>query len=162
MTNSVVWRMALMVVLAIALSTQGTAQGSAQVKLAGLVNHYTASLDAQGPWYISGHWTLWVKGNSGKADFSAVLSMVRSDNVARQAHTHHVTLNDGAVTQTATGFEITGTPILTSNGNAAFGGSTIRVQVSGGDAVEHSNILVSFTGPAVGHFGADAIGGVVE
>lgn len=46
--------------------------------LAGLINHYTASLDANGPWYIAGDWDVKFKGNSGKADVAIALSMVRS------------------------------------------------------------------------------------
>jgi hypothetical protein len=67
----------------LALSTQGSAQGSAQVKLTGLIHHYTAAPDAIGPWVISGEWTAWVKGHSAKADFAASLNMVRSDNRVR-------------------------------------------------------------------------------
>ena len=69
----------------------------------------------QGPWEVRGHWSLKVKGKSAKADFSAALTMERSDRGVKNgkgdfdntnnnnptpcnAHTHHITLVDGLVT----------------------------------------------------------------
>jgi hypothetical protein len=51
---------------------------SSPSKIGGLIQHYTAALDANGPWFISGEWSVWAKGNSGTADFSVVLNMIRS------------------------------------------------------------------------------------
>src|SRR5688572_21125669 len=96
------------VAIALVLSSQGAAQHSTAHQLEGLVHHYTAALDAAGPWHISGEWSIKVKGNSGRADFAAALAMVRSDNATRQPHTHHVTIDDGDFAFTASGFVING------------------------------------------------------
>jgi hypothetical protein len=149
------------VAIVLALSSQGAAQRSRENKLEGIIHHYTATLDVNGPWHISGVWSVWVKGQSGRADFSAELSMLRSDNATRQPHTHHVTLVDGDVIQTGTGFAISGTAEVTGNGSTSFL-STVEIQITGGSAVPYSNVSVRFTGgPAMNHFGAEALGGVV-
>ena len=130
--------------------------------LAGLINHYTASLDANGPWYIAGDWDVKFKGNSGKADVAIALSMVRSLNeAARQPHTHHIGLENGVVTEIPGGLRITGIPDATTNGNTGFAGSTVQVDITGGNSVPYSNITVTFTGPAAGHFGTAPLQGVV-
>ena len=161
MKTFVLRRLIPVVAIALGLSHQGVAQGSTSHKLEGLISHYTAPLDANGPWHISGAWSVWVTGDSGRADFSAALNMVRSDSAVRQPHTHHVTIADGEVVVTATGFTITGTAEVTGNGNLAFT-SPVEVIVSGGSAVPYSNVSVRFTGDAgAGHFGADPVRGVV-
>ena len=162
MKHPILWRVASILTIALALASQGFAQPSHQLKLGGLIHHYTAALDANGPWHISGEWSIWIKGDSGKADFSAALSMVRADNPARQPHTHHIYVTDGDVVVTGTGFEISGATAVTGSGNVSFPGAPIVVQISGGNAVPYSNIAVSFTaGPSMGHFGAEPLGGVV-
>ena len=161
MKTFVLHRAMLVIAITLAVSHQTIAQGTASHKLEGLIDHYTAALDANGPWHISGSWSIWVKGDSGTGEFSAALNMVRSDNAVRQPHTHHVTIADGVVTATETGFAINGTAEVTGNGNLAFT-SPVEVVVSGGNAVAYSNVSVRFTGGAgVGHFGADAVRGVV-
>jgi len=130
--------------------------------LAGVINHYTATLDANGPWYIAGDWSVAFKGNSGRADVAIALSMVRELNeAARQPHTHHIGLENGTVTALANGLRISGTPDATTNGNAAFAGSTVQVDITGGDSVRFSNITVTFTGGAANHFGTAPLQGVV-
>lgn len=150
--------------LSVAVLLLGSTVGAqAPVHLAGVINHYTATLDANGPWYIAGDWEVKVKGSSGRADVGIALSMVRSANEAsRQPHTHHLGLTNGTVTFLANGLRITGTPDATTNGNAAFAGSTIDVLITGGNSIELSNITVTLTGPAAGHFGAAPLQGVVS
>ena len=161
MKSFVLRRVIPVLAIALALSHQGAAQESTPQKLGGLIDHYTAPLDANGPWHISGEWSVWVRGDSGRGDFSAALNMVRSDSAVRQPHTHHVTIDDGEVVSTETSFTISGTATVTGNGNLAFT-SPVEVVVSGGNAVAYSNVSVRFTGAAgVGHFGADAVRGVV-
>lgn len=149
--------------LPIAILLLSAAVGAqAPVHLSGVINHYTATLDANGPWYISGDWSVKIKGNSGRADVAIALSMVRELNEAsRQPHTHHIGLTNGEVTVLANGLRITGTPDATTNGNAAFAGSTIQVDITGGNSVSHSNVTVTFTGGAASHFGAAPLQGVV-
>ena len=162
MKTLVLWRLIPIVTIALALSSQGVAQSSSPSKIGGLIQHYTAALDANGPWFISGEWSVWAKGNSGKADFSAVLNMIRSDNATRQPHTHHVTMVDGEFALTGTGFAVSGVADVTSNGNLVFAGVPVEIEVTGGTAVAYSNVLVRFTGGgALNHFGAEPLTGVV-
>ena len=161
MTSTILWRAASVATITLALSAQGLAQGPVH-KLDGTINDYTAALDAGGPWHITGEWSLKLEGDSGTGDFTAALSMVRADNPARAAHTHHLALEGAAVTPLANGFRITGEAVLTSNGNlAGFSGSTADVQMTGGNAVSISNVTITFGGAAVGHFGDQPLHGVV-
>ena len=149
------------------------AQGSTQTMFSGVFNDYTPA--SFGSWEVRGAWSLELQGNSGKGDFSAALTMLRSDYwliangadpddpAARSAHTHHVAVRDGLVTAIPGGFRVTGPIVATSNGNPAFGSqSTLQIDIVGGTAVESSNIRVTFGGPAAQHFGPQPIGGVVR
>jgi hypothetical protein len=142
--------------------------------LSGFINAYSAQ-SGGGPWEIRGEWSLKLHGQSGKADFSAVLTMVRSDywvlgnpagltNPAlRGAHTHHVAMVDGTVTPIANGFELNGPIMVTGNGNQApFAAPTLQVDVTGGQAVAFSNIALTFGGGAASHFGTYPLTGVVR
>ena len=98
-------------------------------------------------------------------------------------HTHHIKLTNVRITwdmtgcppwgtPTQMGFQINGTVgLLTGNGsNGAFEtnppSSTLQVCVSGGldvpFSVTNSNITLVFAGPAISHFGPQAIHGVVR
>jgi len=156
-------RLSCLVVICLALASQGLAQTGAQARLDGLIDDFTADLDGLGPWHVLGSWSLQTKGASGKADFSAALSMVRADNPARQPHTHHVRLTDGEVTPIAGGFRVTGAASMTGNGSVAgFSGSVIVVDVVGGNAIRYSNVRLTFHDGAVGHFGGEPLDGVVS
>lgn len=161
MPSTILWRVASVATITLALSAHGRAQGPVH-KLGGTINDYTAALDAGGPWHVTGEWSLKLEGESGKGDFTAALSMVRADNPARAAHTHHLALEGAEVTTLANGFRITGEAVMTSNGNlAGFSGSTVDVQMTGGNAVSISNVTVTFGGAAVGHFGDQPLHGLV-
>ena len=98
----------------------------------------------------------------------------------RGQHTHHITM-DAMMSDTSTcstylapvptnpGFAVTGMADITGNGSAApfqtkSGLSALQVCINGGSEVEFSNISLQFlTGaPAIGHFGSQAIHGVVR
>jgi hypothetical protein len=101
-----------------------------------------------------------------------------SNPVIRGAHTHHITMTDATVTHGASGcpadspatttrFSVNGTAtFITGNGNPApfeaKGPTTLQVCITGGSDVEFSNMTLVFTGPATGHFGTQAIHGVVR
>jgi hypothetical protein len=88
--------------------------------------------------------------------------MVRSDNPARAAHTHHVAVDNGEVTPLANGFRISGAARVTSNGNlAGFSGSPVVIEVTGGNTLPFSNVSVTFGGGAAAHFGDQPLHGVV-
>lgn len=159
MKASILWRAAALVTITLALAGRATADDR---KFTGEIDDYTATSDPAGPWHVSGEWTLRLHGESGKARFSAALSMVRSANPTPAAHSHHVVLKDGDVEPLANGVRITGAAVLTSNGNTAgFSGSPITIDVTGGNALVHSNLAVTFGGAAAAHFGDLPIHGVV-
>src|SRR5581483_516205 len=68
-----------------------------------------ATATATGPWEMRGQWSIDLKGNSGTADFSALMSMGlsdywilntkadASDPAIRSAHTHHIVMSDATV-----------------------------------------------------------------
>jgi len=156
-----------------ARSAVGTPESAdQQMTLSGQINdHTTLSL---GSWEIHGAWTLNVKGNSGKADFRAALSMERGDYwfvghgnpddpVGRNTHTHHISINDGFVSVFANGFRVSGPATVTGNGaTPPFGtNSTLQVDVTGAELVMYSNIALTFGGDAAKHFGGNPIAGVV-
>ena len=162
MRHTIVWRLLSIAVVTLALSGHGFAQGQRDLHYSGVVNDYTANFDGVGAWHITGEWTMSVKGDSGKGDFTVGLTMARAAVEPRSFHTHHVTLADGAVTALPNGYRITGTAAMAGNGGfAGFTGSPVSVDITGGNAVPFSNIAITFGGGAVAHFGSGTIKGVV-
>jgi len=158
----IVWRVLSLAALTLALSGHGLAQGQQDLRFDGVVNDYTANFDGNGAWHITGEWTMFVKGNSGKGTFSAGFTMARAAAEPRSFHTHHVTLEDGTVTVLPNGYRISGTAAMAGNGGlAGFTGSPVTVEITGGNAVRFSNIAITFGGGAVNHFGSGTIKGVV-
>lgn len=155
----------------------------------GLLNDHgpSAAVVAGGPYEMRAKWSLDVDERHGTTKFSAVMDMQRSDYgitqgtvnkddpATRGAHTHHINMTDGVLTldwparcpalapAVTEGFAITGTAFVTSNGAAVpFGNpSPVTVCVLGGTAVKYSNVTVTIGAPASGHFGTQAIHGVV-
>lgn len=170
------WSVARTGVLVLASSMVAMAQGPTRVRFEGLINDYSPeAISPTGPWEIRGVWELALAGSSGKADFSAELTMVRSDYwvltnnadpddpSARMPHTHHITLVDGTVTALANGFRVSGPVSVTGNGNPApFGAtSTLQIDLIGGSLVAPSNVRLTFDGDATAHFGTQSLDGVV-
>jgi hypothetical protein len=151
----------------------------------GVINDFTPTSDG-GPWELRGHWSLTLKpcNRAGcKADFSAALTMVRSDQgvvvsggddfnnttpAARMAHTHHITLVDGQVTNIAGGIEIKGSAMIAGNGafpppfQKNLDLSSLTIDITGGNAVAFSNIALTFGDQAASHFGTAPLHGVVR
>jgi hypothetical protein len=116
------------------------------------------------------------------SDYAVVNGVVTNvDNPeARSAHTHHITMKDATVSYatgmcpvstpatTNPGFMVTGLASIAANGGPApFSKgdtvlSTLQVCVSGGSDVPFSNVTMAFGAPASGHFGSQAIHGVVR
>jgi hypothetical protein len=141
------------------LSSQVLAQTPPQTKLNGVIRDYTASVDESGSWQVVGHWTLALNTASGKVDFLAALSMVRSESASRQHHTHHIQLSDGHVIALTTGYRISGTASITLNGSLApFTGSRVDIEITGSDAEPYANVVVMFAGAAAAHFGSQLKG----
>jgi hypothetical protein len=156
--------------LALLAGAHGAAQAPVPLRLAGVINDYSAG--GGGPWHVHADWQLHVKGASGQADFSAAVAMVRSDlwvvltaadpanTEGRSPHTHHVAVADGDVTALANGIRITGTATVTGNGNPSFV-SPVTIDITGGSIVPLSNASITFGGAAAGHFGTAPLNGVV-
>lgn len=103
------------------------------------------------------------------------------DPETRIPHTHHITMKDAKVSYatgtcppyappvtTNPGFMVTGPAHITGNGGPApFSKndtvlSVLQVCVNGGSDVPFSNVTLVFGSPASGHFGSQAIHGVVR
>ena len=142
--------------------TPGAAQSSASTKLEGIIDDYSDVTNAAGAWHIVGEWSADIKGNSGKVDFVASLTMKRATSGA-SPHTHHIGLFGGTVTELPNGLAFSGPAAMTGNGAlAAFSGSLVLIEVTGDAAVvPFANIRITFGGGAAGHFGADPVDGVV-
>lgn len=156
----------LLIVIVLASTSQIIAQPAMMVrdmKADGIIDDFTPVLDANGPWQVSGQWSLKITHHGERGDFSVALNMVRAENLVRSPHTHQVTISDGEITSLANGFQISGNATITVNGNlAGFSGSPVTVQVTGGSAIPFSNISLTFGGGAIMHFGDQPLHGVVN
>jgi hypothetical protein len=158
---------------AFAIAINASFETSSPRRLEGVINDFSPrSTVPTGPYLVNGPWSLQLHPN-GKADFTASLTMVRSDlwfietggdpesQADRNFHTHHVLVTDGQVSTVGSAIVVDGTAIVTSNGNQVFPGSTVQIEISGGTAVAPSNIKVTFGAPASGHFTSQPYEGVV-
>jgi hypothetical protein len=190
------WAVRIIAFLALALPFGALAQAPMPEHLSGIINDYTPATGVSGPWEMHGTWSLKMKGESGKADFSAVMTMEHPDSwiamnpgtpskpnvdnpATRSPHTHHITMTDATVSydtsvcpadspSTIVRLVVIGQPSITGNGTSApfevKGPSTLQVCITGGTEVQFSNVTLAFTStsPAAGHFGSQAIHGVVR
>jgi hypothetical protein len=182
----------IMAVFVLTVGTCVLAQARRPERLTGILSDYTplnAGASPTGPWEMRGQWSLNIK-KDGKADFSAVMDMELSDYwlfhsnsdagnpTIRSAHTHHITITNVAVTYNPVDcpaespantarLEVSGTAdFITGNGNPApfeaKGPSMLQLCITGGSDIEHANMTLVFTGSATGHFGTQAVHGVVR
>jgi hypothetical protein len=162
MRRSRILRIASAIGLVLVFGDQALAQSSSPFKIEGTLNDYTDAANTAGPWHITAEWSAELRGRSGHVDFIASLTMVRSASGAA-SHTHHVALINATVTPIANGHRISGDAVITSNGAvAAFSGSHVDVDITGGSALALSNIRLTFGGAAVAHFGDQPIEGAVS
>ena len=169
-------RVACIIAVLALTSIAALAQNATPKRFCGVINAYSPQTGTTGPYEIRGPWSMKLKEDSTKADFSAALNMELSDGWvitqnnsnfdpnARGAHTHHLTLVAGDVTTTSTGgLLITGTATVTVNGNPApISPSPLTIEISGGTDVEFSNIALTFGSPGSKHFGTEPLPGVVR
>jgi hypothetical protein len=111
------------------------------------------------------------------SDFGQTVTSVNA--VDRSQHTHRITMTTDTVIYHPTDcppaplhtppytarIEVTGTANIEANGSPApFGSSQLQVCISGGADIAFSNITLVFTGTsgASGHFGSQAIHGLVR
>ncbi|MGH7634451.1 MAG: hypothetical protein ACRENC_12025, partial [Gemmatimonadaceae bacterium] len=117
-------------ILVLAAGSGGRAEGPNPLRFSGLINDYTIAMF--GSWEMHGVWSLETRERSRTADFTAEMTMERSDywlattpgvdvnNIAtRNPHTHHIAVRDGVLTTIANGFRVTGPATITGNGSTA-------------------------------------------
>lgn len=169
---------AVALVLAANISAQGQDWGHKDKKFSGVLNAYTPQTSTgTGPYEVRGPWSLTLRRDGTKADFSAAVNMEFSDGwvlttgkmnfdpATRGAHTHHILLIGGDVTQIANGFRVTGPATFTLNGGSAppaVTPSPVVIEITGGGDVEYSNITLAFLPPGSNHFGSSPLPGVVR
>lgn len=189
------WAIRIIAVAALASATSTLAQEPAPEHFAGIINDYTPLVLAtpskpSSLYEMRGHWSLDLRGKSGKADFSAFMTMELSDYWIlftnsdatkadiRGAHTHHFVMTDATVTPDPTNcppdaptntarFMVSGpAEFVSGNGNPApfekNGPSMLQICITGGTEVTYSNMTLQFTGPATTHFGTQVIHGAVR
>ncbi len=143
------WAVRIFAVLVLALPFGALAQAPQPDHFSGFINDYTPATGIGGPWEMHGTWSLKLKGDSGKADFSAIMTMEHPDSwiaanpgtppnppnidnpASRSPHTHHFTMTDAMVSSdtslcpgnspatTNPGFVVTGLVSITGNGTTA-------------------------------------------
>jgi hypothetical protein len=171
------WRAGAIAVLTLMVSLGAQAQDSAHKTFKGVINAFTPPTSATGPYEIRGPWSLTLKRDGTKADFSAALDMELTegwaltknggdlDPSARGAHTHHITLVDAEVTPITNGFKVTGPAAFTLNGGPAppaVAPSNVVIEITGGSDVKYSNLTLTFEAPGSNHFGSEPLPGVVR
>jgi hypothetical protein len=182
----------VVLVLALATATSMLAQDPSPEHFSGVINDFTPITGGATAYEVHGPWSLTLDHETGKAHFSASLTMglsvlgqsaadVQTGNLAQ--HTHNITM-DGTVTYDPTDcpaaatatppyvarIEINGTASVFANGSTApFGQfSQLQICIAGGmdttqaPYVPYSNITLVFQNPAAKHFGPQAIHGLVR
>jgi hypothetical protein len=165
-------------ILTVGVGAYGQDWAHNEWKFSGVINAYSPqTATGTGPYEIRGPWSLTLRRDGTKADFSAALDMEFSDGwvlttgkmnfdpKARGAHTHHITLEGADVTPIANGFRVTGPAVFTLNGGSApptVSPSAVVIEVTGGSEVAFSNITLTFQKPGSNHFGSAPLPGVVR
>lgn len=170
------WGMAQIGLLVMAASFASLAQEPQCQTFSGVLNGYSPQSGTTGPYEVRGPWSLTIHGDTGKASFSAAVNMELSDGwvitrnngdfdpSARGAHTHHITLVGGDVTELPDGgIRVTGTATVTLNGGTApISPTPLEIDITGGTKVKYSNVALTFGVPGSNHFGTSPLPGVVR
>jgi hypothetical protein len=142
------WAVRTFIIAVLAVTASAQSQAPAPDHFSGLINDYTPATGVAGPWELHGAWSLKLKGESGKADFSAILTMEHDDYWvlanpttppatptvdnpgARSPHTHRIIMTDAQVSYdpgvcpanspaTTGRFVVTGPADIAANGTSA-------------------------------------------
>ena len=148
MKNRILWWSACIAAVLVSTAVTGVlAQPPGPTRFSGIFNDYTPATGVGGPWEMHGTWSLKLKGDSGKADFSADMTMEHPDSwiaanpgvatapnvdhpAMRMPHTHHILMPDAVISSdtsvcqpdnpaTIVRLVVIGQPSITGNGNAA-------------------------------------------
>jgi hypothetical protein len=148
------WAIRLTSLLLLTLATGVLAQDCIPERLGGLINDYTPSNVAGGPYELRGKWSVRLHRESLTADFSAFLDMETSDYgiseaivdptnpTTRGAHTHHITMTapftyltsdaSGVCPLPPAGTPPTTGPVIVITGTPSVG--TPKISANGGSA----------------------------
>jgi hypothetical protein len=174
----------LVAVFVLVVGAGALAQAPKQRHFSGLINDYTPETGG-GPWEMRGIWSLTLSPQRGTADFLGAMNMTHSDYwvvlnpgaanddsaiTGRHPHTHHITMKGAALIENANGctIEVMGKASITADGGfppfdpTGANPSPLVVCVTGGTEVQYSNVTLTFSSPASGHFGPQAIHGFVR
>jgi hypothetical protein len=178
-SRSLWWTIWIIALLPVVAGAGGRDDDHYLTRFSGLINDYTAQTEAGsppkvvGPWEMHGAWSLTLNERSGRADFTAAMTMEEGDYFVsandkdatldpftiRGPHTHHITLKGATVSYdtstcppdspaTTGRFMVSGPADVTANGNVApfqaMGLSTLYVCVTGGTDVQYSNVTLQF------------------
>jgi len=141
------WLVGIAAVFAMAAVTRALAGQPGPDRFSGIFNDYTPATGISGPWEMHGTWLLKLKGDSGKADFYADMTMEHPDSwvaanpgapatpnidnpASRSPHTHHITMTNAVISSdtsvcqpdspaTVVRLVIIGQPSISGNGNPA-------------------------------------------
>lgn len=185
------WALCVVAVLGLAATIRTLAQDWTPAHLSGVINDYTPIAGGMTAWEVRGPWSLTLNEDNGTADFSASVTMELSPigqsstnvgAVALSQHTHDIKLKGATVTYNPSGcpahasgtppytarIEVKGSATVSANGGpfppppAAPEPSQLQICIDGGADTAYSNVTLVFGTPASGHFGSQAIHGVVR
>jgi hypothetical protein len=190
-TKTLWWAVKGVAVVVLGIAVSALAWPRTPSRLAGVINDYTPIAGTTTAYEVRGPWSLNLNADSGTAEFSAALTMELSvlgqssanvQGAVLLQHTHHITMKDATVTYNPSDcpphaantppyvsrIEVKGSATVAANGGpfppppATPEPSELKVCIDGGTDVAYSNITLSFGTPASGHFGSQAIHGVVR
>lgn len=191
MRSKGLWALCVVAVLALAAGIGALAHDGTPAHFSGVINDYTPISGGTTVWEVRGPWSLTLDEDTGKANFSASLTMELSPfgqsstnvaGVALSQHTHDIKLKGATLTFNPTDCpaHAVGTPpyaaLIEARGSAtvsANGGpfppppstpepSELQICIEGGTDNTYSNVTLVFGAPASSHFGPQAIHGVVR
>jgi hypothetical protein len=177
--------------LALATNIRAWDEEAAPSHLNGVIHDYTPIAGTATVYEVRGPWQLSLDKDDGTANFSASLTMELSpvgqpstnvSTVALSQHTHDIKMKGATITFNPTDcpahasgtpaytarFEVKGSATVSANGGgfppppATPAPSELQVCIEGGTITAYSNITLAFQAPASGHFGSQAIHGVVR
>jgi hypothetical protein len=174
-SKAISWAVRIITVLVLVFVTGAQAQAPIPDHLNGFLNDYTPATGIGGPWEMHGTWSLKLKKDSGKADFSVVMTMEHPDYWVlanppapatppvptlsptvdnpglRGPHTHHLIMTDATVSSDTTGCPVDSPPttvrfVLTGEANITGNGTSAPFQTTPAGVTTLSPLQVCITG----------------
>jgi hypothetical protein len=190
-TKTLWWAVKGVAVVVLGVAVSALAWPQTPSRFNGVINDYTPIAGGTTAWEVRGPWTLTLDEDTGKGTFSAALTMEMSVlgqssanvlGLVLAQHTHHISMKDATITYNPSDcpahaattppyvsrIEVKGSATVAANGGpfppppATPEPSELQVCIDGGTDVAYSNITLVFGATASGHFGPQAIHGVVR